>query len=206
MMATANVPIGVAARRARERAERERVRALNSPVAPGPDGEDHAMDLGPAMQARGGVVERVGGRMTSTAQRKATPVYARMMDASTLFERMNEVSQLSDRQAKAGHRLWLLKRAAGVEPMVTARYRAVPEHVESGDDVAEVVESVCPDGFDPRTYYRAVLRDLPSHTAALLDVACDWTPEHRVGHPGVRWLEAFQFGLDRLAMLWGIKE
>jgi hypothetical protein len=164
------------------------------------------MDLGPAMQARGGAVERVGGRMSSTAQRKAKPVMARHMPAENLFEVMGERGQLSDRQVKAGQRLWMLKRAAGIEQRVTAKYPVVPEQMADDQNDVEVLETICPEGFDPRTYYRAVLRDIPSRAASLLDHGCDWTPDHRVGHPGIHGLDAFQLGLDRLAATWGVKD
>jgi hypothetical protein len=187
------------------RAERQRIKQINAPVAPGPDGEDHGMDLGPASIARGGSVERVGGKLAGAGQKQAAPVYARKLDASTLFERMNDVGQLSDRQAKAGNQLWRLKRAAGVEARVTARYLVVPEKVEGADDDDEtLIETVCPDGFDHRTYYRFVLRQLPSHMAHLVEKGCDWTPEMQRGHPGVRFLPTFQIALDRLAEVFGI--
>jgi hypothetical protein len=187
------------------KAERERIKRLNSPVPPGPDGEDHGMDLGPAALARG-KIERVGGTIRHSAQRKAVPVHARKVEQTDLFARMNSVGQLSDRQAKAGHTILRLKRAAGLDPRVTARYQVVHDRSGDDDDDTEIIEAICPPEFDPRSYHRHLLRRLPAQSAFLIDRACDWTLEHQVGHPGVRFLATFQEGLSRLADILRIKD
>lgn len=200
-------PKRFARKRAEERrAQIQRVRDINAPRSPGPDGEDHGMDLGPAAIARGGDITRVGGRISGAAQKHAAPVYARIIDASTLFERMNLAAQISDREAKAGHRLVLLKRAAGIEPRVTARYAVVHDKIEEAVQDGEVIEAVCPDNYDPRTYYRFVLRQLPDHMAHLVDSACDWSADRPTGHPGVQFLATFQIALQRLCGIFGITQ
>lgn len=189
---------------AEKRADRERVRSLNRPVAPGPDGEDHGLDLGPASLARPTTLQRVEGKLRGAGQRKATPVYARMVDCTDLFERLNMAGQLTDRQTKAGKRLLSLKRAAGLEPRVTAQHPVVHDQVHEAE-ADEVVEDICPAGFDPRTYYRHLLRQVPSLSADMLHAACDWTPERPTGSPPMRFLATFQEALNKVADVLGLK-
>jgi hypothetical protein len=194
---------------AERRAERERIRQLNTKIAPGPDGEDHGMDLGPAALARPSTIQRVGGRLRGAGQKEATPTYARMIDATTIFERMNLSAQLSDRQAQAGHRILMLRHAAGILPRVTAKYVIVQPPPPDDDDDPETaadVDPLFPDGYDARTYHRWALRQLAPPVAAMIDRACEWTPENPVGRPETRFLATFQEGLDKLADIFSIKK
>jgi hypothetical protein len=189
--------------RTERRAEFQRACALNAPVVRGPDGEDHGLDLGPAALARPARLERVDGKLRGAGQRMATPVYARMIDCVDLFSRLNQSGQLTDRQCKAGLRMLALKRAAGLEPRVTAKHTIVREEDDQPPvlDEVEVAEDICPPGYDPRTWYRHLLRQLASQSADLVDQACDWDPERKVGRVPTALLATFQSALDRIADL-----
>ena len=189
-----------ASQRAQKRAEHARALALIAPTPCGPDGEDHGMDLGPAALARTRTLARVDGKLRGAGQRQADPVYAVRLDAETLFERMNNAGQLSDRQCRAGLKLLLLSRMAGLDARVTARLPVTPTP-DDDDEEADEVEALVPEGYDARTWHRWLLRQLSGHGAALVEAACRWTPENRIGHPGVRFLATFQVMLDKVADL-----
>ena len=180
-------------------AQAARVAKSAALAAPDPSAPDLGAD-GPASLARSSRVVRVDGTIRGAGQKRATPVYARRVDASTLFERMNNAGQLSDRQARAGLKLLLLARTAYLHQRVTARPMTEPNIDDDGEDEGEM-EVVVPEPFDARTYHRHLLRQLPAAMAAMVERACDWTPEQQVGHPGVRFLATFQIALTRLADL-----
>lgn len=194
--------------RAERRAEWERARDLNKPAVRGPEGEDHGLDLGPAAQARPSSMVRVAGKLGGAGQRAATPVYARMIDCTDLFERLNLAAQITDRQCAAGKRMLGLKLAAGLEPRVTAKHEVVRDDQDGQEtpfEDVEVVEDICPPEYDPRTYFRHLLRQLPSVMADMVVAACDWDPERSIGHPGTARLATFQQALDKLADVLGLK-
>ena len=191
--------------RAERRAEWERARDLNKPAVRGPEGEDHGLDLGPAAQARPTTMVRVDGKLGGAGQRKATPVYARMVDCTNLYHRLSLAGQITDRQCQVGNWLITLRWAAGLDSRVTAKHEIMHDAAAELADEAAEVKAVCPDGYDPRTYYRYLMRRVTSEQARWIDDACGWTPENPVGRPPSGWMATFKAGLDVIADELGIK-
>ncbi len=114
---------------------------------------------------------------------------------TTLIDRMHARGQLSERQHRAGCRLYGLWLASGLAPRVTARH----DVVEESEDDADTIDAPEP-REDARTAYRRTLRHAGPLFGPMLDALMHGQ------YPGVQRLATCQSALDFLADGWGLEK
>lgn len=161
--------------------------------------KDMKADLGPANKARPSAIEAVGGDARVRGGIRAAAIHARVFHDATLFDRMHHFGQLSDRQRDASYRLSVLWSAAGLNPRVSADYRALPTEIFD-DDMPESAPDDDEDATTPLDRYRRLMREMPR-------VFVERVEAMLLGqHPGSGRLEVLQDGLDWLGDRWGLEK
>ena len=145
-----------------------------------PDFGDH---LGLAAKVRKSSIVEIEAESRGSVQR-GDVIEARRYEDVTIFDRLNQKGQFSDRQATAGNRLLSLANSAGLVGGGCGSYEP---------RTSPTASSGRPDGKTPLDEYRGIMRELGQHRAGLLEKMLF---DER--HPGTQWLATMQVGAEGL--------
>jgi hypothetical protein len=160
-------------------------------------GYDNGPDS-PAHRARPAAMHSPEARSRGSVSPGLRTEVVRYADA-TLYDRMHQRAQISDRQHRAAERIAQMWTSAGMNPRMSATL-ALRREDEQPFDAPTGRGQADPDAPTARDVYRTFMRCLPAAYAVRIDAML------LDEHPGVRWLATLQSALDWCADAWGYEK